>query len=49
LTASLRYNDGTPYYFSVQAVDGAFAGSAFAVERSFRIHLVVTSAPVTNI
>lgn len=37
LTAVLSYQPGTPYYWSVQAVDGAFAGSPFSSEGSFRI------------
>lgn len=50
LTALLRYNDNTPYYWSVQAVDGAFAGSAFA-EANFRIHRIEKSviSPATVI
>ena len=37
-TAALfNYRLNTPYYWSVQAIDGAFAGSPFATEGSFRI------------
>jgi hypothetical protein len=36
---------GTPYYWSVQAVDGALAGSPFAAESTFK--LLPTLVPVT--
>ena len=36
LSWRLRLPDGT-YYWSVQAVDGAFAGSPFATEQSFQV------------
>jgi len=49
LTALLRYKIGTPYYWSVQAVDGAFAGSAFGPETSFKVQPVLTPAHAANI
>jgi hypothetical protein len=36
LRAPFKYVMGTPYYWSVQAVDTAFGGSAFAPEQSFK-------------
>ena len=42
----------TPYYASVQAIDGAFAGSAFAPEINFRLlqaEPIVVSAATTNL
>jgi len=37
LTALFNYTLGTPYYWSVQAIDSSFAGSPFAAEGSFKI------------
>jgi hypothetical protein len=37
LTLSFKYTLETAYYWSVQAVDTAFAGSAFSAESSFKI------------
>jgi hypothetical protein len=37
LTAAFNYTVGTPYYWSVQAVDAGFAGSPFAAEGNFKI------------
>ena len=45
LTAKFKVDPGTPYYWSVQAVDGAFKGSPFAPESSFKVLSV--AAPVT--
>jgi hypothetical protein len=36
LNASFRFDLGIAYYWSVQAVDGTFAGSSFATEQSFK-------------
>jgi len=47
LTATLNnYEVGTPYYWSVQAVDGGFAGSPFATESNFKI--LPVSVPVAT-
>jgi len=45
LSVTFAATVGTPYYWSVQAVDGAFAGSPFAPESSFK--LLQWEAPVT--
>lgn len=39
------YVVGTPYYWSVQAIDGAFAGSAFAAQSDFKV--LPVSVPAT--
>ena len=44
LNARFKYTLGTPYYWSVQAVDTAFAGSPWASEQSFK--LLQWDAPV---
>lgn len=52
LFAYFVYTVGTPYYWSVQAVDSAMAGSAFATERNFRILQpapTIVSASVSNL
>lgn len=36
-TMTFTYIPGTPYYWSVQAVDGSYGGSPFSAEASFRI------------
>jgi hypothetical protein len=43
LSLVFNYTMGTPYYWSVQAIDTAFAGSPFATEGTFKI---LQSAPV---
>jgi hypothetical protein len=49
LMALFNYTPNTPYYWSVQAVDSAFAASGFAPEQNFRIvPPVVLPATVTN-
>jgi len=45
-SASFNYVLGKPYYWSVQAVDTAWAGSAFAADASFKF--VVAPAPVNG-
>jgi hypothetical protein len=45
LTAVFKFETGTPYYWSVQTVDSAFAGSPFAPESSFKI--LPTAVPVS--
>jgi hypothetical protein len=45
-SASFNYVLGKPYYWSVQAVDTAWAGSAFAAEANFKF--VVAPAPVNG-
>jgi hypothetical protein len=40
---------GSPCYWSVQSVDTAYAGSAFAPEQSFRPYTVLLPATATNI
>jgi len=45
-TAQLHLAPGRPYYWSVQAVDGALAGSAFSAEGSFGLGLAFS--PVLN-
>jgi hypothetical protein len=42
LTALFNATVGTPYYWSVHAVDTSFAGSPFAPEQSFTINTVFT-------
>jgi len=42
------YAVGTPYYWSVQAVDSAFAGSPFAAESSFKFLPVAVSVTSSN-
>ncbi len=37
LGTRLKYDLGKPYYWSVQTVDGAFAGSAFSAAGSFKV------------
>jgi hypothetical protein len=52
LTALLAYTTGTPYYWSVQAIDTSFAGSPSAAEGSFKILQappVFVPATATNI
>ena len=52
LSSTFSYALGTPYYWSVQAVDGAFAGSAFSSEGSFRVFQappLVTPVTTTNL
>jgi hypothetical protein len=46
-TASLLIPDRT-YYWSVQAVDGAYAGSAFSSETNFALHHALGPAGSTN-
>jgi hypothetical protein len=43
LTATFNYTVGQAYYWSVQAVDNAFAGSPFAAEANFKILSPVAS------
>jgi hypothetical protein len=46
--ALFKYTPGTPYYWSVQAIDTSFAGSPFAPEQSFKIlQPPVALVPVT--
>ena len=48
LSASLTgLKDGTNYYWSVQAVDTAFTGSAFASQGSFAVTLAPSAVSVT--
>jgi hypothetical protein len=52
LTAKFRFTEGTPYYWSVQAIDSAFAGSPFAPEQNFKMLRTeprMVSATTTNI
>lgn len=54
LFARLNVTVGTPYFWSVQAVDSSFAGSAFAAEGDFKLlqweaPLIVTPAAATGL
>jgi hypothetical protein len=52
LFATFNYSLDTPYYWSVQTVDGAFAGSPFAAEQDFRVlqpSPTLVSATVSNL
>lgn len=55
LTARFKYTVGTAYYWSVQAVDSAFAGSPFSAGSSFKVlqlpapDPVVVSVTTTNL
>jgi hypothetical protein len=49
LSAAFRFESGTPYYWSVQAVDSTFAGSPFAPESSFKILPAAVSVMATNV
>jgi hypothetical protein len=42
-----NYKPGTPYYWSVQAIDGAYAGSPFASESSFKVLPTIVPATAT--
>jgi hypothetical protein len=46
--ALFSYRLGTPYYWSVQAIDTAFAGSPFAAEHSFKVLQVPQPPPVVT-
>jgi hypothetical protein len=50
-SATFQFKEGAPYYWSVQAVDGAFAASPFSEEKNFRVlptQTVVVPATATN-
>jgi PKD repeat protein len=49
LTATLNFTTSGTYYWSVQAIDTVWAGSAFAAEGSFYIAGVVINGPTTGV
>ena len=49
LTAAFKFELDRPYYWSVQTIDSAFAGSAFSPESSFRILPAAVPVSATEI